>query len=703
MGGNPSPGGGVPLRNHNNSTNGARYTRPIGSATGRDGSDTNLAAGNGPQAAALNATQVVNSYQRNGPHVSNIGRFVNNNWRRNANKQPIHEAQSQGQQKGFGVAPELTPAHASTDWRTQRQPTTESVQSSLSFPYLGSSGMAMPFMGGGVQTVQPVHPANYYLNSQFGVQTGQYFPQPAGQNYGTLINAAVAGTPVQHDGNQPFTGAGGAIYNQTVPKSFTFGGSIPNVPPPAFPLSTLTRARAGTMQSVAASDPFTSPQHRGSISSQGSQELVAGVTAVKLPNRSELQSRQDCSVVLRGLTTDEKGQQCLPTFEEAQTAEHFPFIESCSQAAPAMHGVVGIKNIPYHLHRNELIALLGRNSRMLNDIDEGVHIVMERLTAKTLDAYVEFFTLDDAVKCVNRMREKAARGGPLKVDGRQVEVRIADQSELMRDLFPCASVQWHGARPHIQEPPEDQPWLKFKGFFSIDEMTMVAKHAEAQNRSQYSSQCPQRPYESMISTLKKMPWYMSDLITVRQRQIVYQTTVKLLTALHRSLHEPRRKHINLSQQLFNRLVKAAMLCPGFSVVQKDNIAAIADLDEARAMQFNQPLFANEWTHLHTLCPRPQPPIPIDVLDWFIAFIREETTKRLAALSLLERNDLERKASSTSDYFGYLWAELDLPQGDEFDAMTLRELAERELNTIRSILARVLPRGPSSPQALPEKA
>ncbi|KAK4167124.1 hypothetical protein QBC43DRAFT_349163 [Cladorrhinum sp. PSN259] len=75
-----------------------------------------------------------------------------------------------------------------------------------------------------------------------------------------------------------------------------------------------------------------------------------------------------------------------------------------------MHGVVGIKNIPYHLHRNELIALLGRNSRMLNDIDEGVHIIMERLTAKTLDAYVEFLTLDDAVKCVNRMREKAARG-----------------------------------------------------------------------------------------------------------------------------------------------------------------------------------------------------------------------------------------------------------------------------------------------------
>ncbi|KAK0732479.1 hypothetical protein B0T21DRAFT_349481 [Apiosordaria backusii] len=37
-----------------------------------------------------------------------------------------------------------------------------------------------------------------------------------------------------------------------------------------------------------------------------------------------------------------------------------------------------------------------------------------------------------------------------------------------------------------------------------------------------------------------------------------------------------------------RFVNAAMLCPGFSVLQKDNIAYIAGLNDIRLSQFNMP-------------------------------------------------------------------------------------------------------------------
>ncbi|KAK3987283.1 hypothetical protein QBC44DRAFT_372272 [Cladorrhinum sp. PSN332] len=51
--------------------------------------------------------------------------------------------------------------------------------------------------------------------------------------------------------------------------------------------------------------------------------------------------------------------------------------------------------------------------------------------------------------------------------------------------------------------------------------------------------------------------------------------------------------------------------------------------ELKCSKFNQPCFANEWKHLHTLCTRPTR-APIDVLDWYIALIREHFVERVEA-------------------------------------------------------------------------
>lgn len=193
----------------------------------------------------------------------------------------------------------------------------------------------------------------------------------------------------------------------------------------------------------------------------------------------------------------------------------------------------------------------------------------------------------------------------------------------------------------------------------------------------------------MISTIKKLPWYMSNHITVRQRHAVYNATIKLVALLIQALQRmPRLHETVINEQLLKRLSTAAMLCPGFSVVQKDNIAVVAHLDENHVRLFNQPRFADMWTHLHALCPKPN--TPLDVLEWYIAIVREETARHVARQSITHRNEIHARGGGTGQYFGYLWCEMDLPIGKQFDGVTLRDLARREAATMERILRRAFP-------------
>ena len=60
-----------------------------------------------------------------------------------------------------------------------------------------------------------------------------------------------------------------------------------------------------------------------------------------------------------------------------------------------------------------------------------------------------------------------------------------------------------------------------------------------------------------------------------------------------------------------------MLCHGFTITMRDNIAYQVDIPEDRLREFNMPRFANMWVHAYTLCPKPG--TPLDVLEVCIAF------------------------------------------------------------------------------------
>lgn len=115
----------------------------------------------------------------------------------------------------------------------------------------------------------------------------------------------------------------------------------------------------------------------------------------------------------------------------------------------------------------------------------------------------------------------------------------------------------------------------------------------------------------MISTLRKLPWYMAEHITIRQRYAVYKAVIALITRLKADLRA-RKFEENLTEQLYKRLWTSALLCDGLSVVQKDDVAFLVGLSEETMRDFNLPRQANLWSHQWTMAPKPG--APLDVIE-----------------------------------------------------------------------------------------
>jgi hypothetical protein len=92
---------------------------------------------------------------------------------------------------------------------------------------------------------------------------------------------------------------------------------------------------------------------------------------------------------------------------------------------------------------------------------------------------------------------------------------------------------------------------------------------------------------------------------------MFTATCELLRLLAQSLRK-EDDLINLNAQLHKRVVAAAMTCPGFTPMMKDDIAWMINVDNFEQRAYGQPRFANCWRHQYAVAPKPG--IPLDVLE-----------------------------------------------------------------------------------------
>ncbi|KAG7134593.1 hypothetical protein HYQ45_007468 [Verticillium longisporum] len=546
----------------------------------------------------------------------------------------------------------------------------------------GPSGFPPP-----IPPIRPFEPVHGVMNLQpgFGARnvfnsggTDTYIDQTGftGETARNTGLTSLAGSPLKHSYSKK--GETAASENRiTGPQTVGLRG-VP-APPPRFNLDPVQGN--GSVESVQVEhDPFPSPTIRTSL-------IVADHSTGHPDNVQPMLEdiRHQRSVALNNLTNSCNG---LPSAAVALATANFPFIVTAEQSRISDRGVVKLLNIPFITTRAEVIAFLGRNSKILNDFEEPVHIIMDRVSSKTNDAYIEFQTMADAVSAVDRFVLNFNKGKVGRLGDRPISVELSSQSSLMKDLFPFASgLRWEGIHPHMIGSRKDgAPYGQFTGFVTEEEMIMLVKHVEMPNRSPFAKECPQRAFECLISTLKKLPWDCHDFITVRQRAAIHRATVDLVRILFYKVRN-RVDEVNLTSQLLKRLVLSAMTCAGFTPLQKDDIAYIVEMDSMQSRSHGQPRFADSWCHLYALSPKPD--VPLDMLEWYIALIREETNRTVAALPIGHRAELERLASYTDGYFGYMWAEIQRPFGTLTDQMTLGACARAEIMAIEHIIRRAL--------------
>ncbi|EFQ29481.1 uncharacterized protein GLRG_04625 [Colletotrichum graminicola M1.001] len=490
-------------------------------------------------------------------------------------------------------------------------------------------------------------------STQNGAQVSQ-IPQVYIGSGGLVVTAHTAQNMINQD-----LATQGVSAHGVVAQSIPFQHIVDN--------SALASTRAGTYQPFAGNNAALVPYQVG----YPPQSPVA-LYGAPIPDYIRAQR----SLELNRLTAGATG---LPAAQVALHEANFPFVEPATRPAHFA--------IPFITNRAEIIAVLGRNSRILNDKEEPVHIIMERITGKTTDAYVEFQTLEDASKAVEKYQQNIGRGRMTRIGQRPVDIELSSEAALMKDLFPSAKgVFWTGTNPQILPNNDQEPWDNFKGFVSNEEMTMLVKHVEVPHRSPFSKECPQRPFECLISTLTKFPWHMKANVTVQQRYAIHKATCDLVRILVNSIQD-KRDELNLTHRLLKRLVIAAMRCEGFSALQKDDIAYLVGMDEMEQRAFGQPRFAEAWRHLYVLVPKTG--IPLDVIEWYIAIVRGETVRFLETQSFQDKVQTRAVGNETDAYFGFFWRELNHPAGPSFDEMTLSQLAMREYQTLESIIRRAL--------------
>jgi hypothetical protein len=168
---------------------------------------------------------------------------------------------------------------------------------------------------------------------------------------------------------------------------------------------------------------------------------------------------------------------------------------------------------------------------------------------------------------------------------------------------------------------------------------------------------------------------------------MYKATIKLLRLLSRSVSQ-QDDPVNLTTQLFQRVARTAMECKGFTVLQKDNVAFMVQMSPMEQQRrHGQPMNPNSWVHQYAIARKPE--APIDLVDWYIRLIREQTTRDVLVRPIHERTSIQETLKDTDDYWGYFYHEVGYVQGPQFDEMSLGQCAYLELSAIERILGRAL--------------
>ncbi|KAI7549854.1 hypothetical protein KC331_g3555 [Hortaea werneckii] len=411
--------------------------------------------------------------------------------------------------------------------------------------------------------------------------------------------------------------------------------------------------------------------------------------------------------VRRPAWLDELRNAFKPTIETL--VEAMPFMEACRYASPSTAAVVHLMNIPYGTPRSEILAFVGRNAAVCaqpaGSPYYAVHIIMERHTGKTMDAFVELENDAEARSVINHFQKRIEQGRQPRLGDRPVNVDLSSQEELMSELFPRAkNVMWDGASPVVSDHKNyyypSVASTGFAGFLQPEEVVMVTKHVETPHRSPYAARALVRVYESWISTLYKYPWHAHDHVLLAERQVMFDATTELLRHLLDTLNRYRNTLVEQgtpTDATLMEFVVAVLTCPGFSEGQKAHFIQI--LRNAGYDKFTTPRGMNlAFGGTSTLSAQwpfqvivREPRVHDELVTYLASLCHRASVRDTSGISMHDR--LAARANGTDGAvngpFGNVLVNYRMPNNEV--AKTLAEAGKIEMDYVEKLLEKVLPR------------
>ena len=169
---------------------------------------------------------------------------------------------------------------------------------------------------------------------------------------------------------------------------------------------------------------------------------------------------------------------------EPMTALESPLTNLADLSAnPTIRGVVKVLEGPYNLNKSDVEQFFGAKANILpKGIGESVHIIMDRVTGKNYEVFVEFLTPQDAIRVVERMKQ-ISKTSTLRLGNRVVIVELSNQDELLSRFFSKAkNITWVDGIPTFTKDQSKMTIGIFRGFVSAEELGNLIRAASGEDR-----------------------------------------------------------------------------------------------------------------------------------------------------------------------------------------------------------------------------
>ncbi|GAN09429.1 hypothetical protein MAM1_0267c08956 [Mucor ambiguus] len=239
--------------------------------------------------------------------------------------------------------------------------------------------------------------------------------------------------------------------------------------------------------------------------------------------------------------------------------------------------ILKLTNISWNASASDIRAALSRYKALrlpdIIELPQCIHVFMDVKTGKTLNtAYVELKL--DASSSTDM--DAAIRSIKIpQAQGRHITVTRSSYDELCNELFSG----WKGeftnglACPHTdsRDSLATQQSQYYIGQRDLQSLLNVCRFF----KSYYNRKCAERPFEFLITIIMNMPWKQPHAVKIAQRDIVYECYKLATEALCKHVH---REYHSFDDDLLPRMVRAAIICDGFTVRQKKAVLGNAKME-----------------------------------------------------------------------------------------------------------------------------